>query len=332
VTVADVRPNESTVPAVPRPLVSVVIPAYNYARFLGDAIESVMRQAYDRVEIVVVDDGSTDDTAAVAASYPQIKYVPQENQGLAAARNTGIRYATGEYLVFLDADDRLLPDALGAGVDSLCDHPDAAFTWGRFRYIDDDGKPLDETVPSSPRDDDEYRALLRKNHIVNPAVVMYRRHPVERVGGFDLDASVRASEDYDLYLRLASEYPICRHFEMVAEYRKHEANMSTDVNLMLNAALAVLTKQARRASADPSRRAALREGVRFYHELYAEQLLGQLRRDPRRLRDRGQLLRGIMAMLRYGPKWVLRRAISPAHGAASWVQRRRTAPRVGGGR
>jgi len=328
VTVPDVRSNASPADA-PRPLVSVVIPSYNYARFLGDAIESVVRQVYERVEIVVVDDGSTDDTARVVGSYPAVKYVRQENQGLAAARNTGIRHATGEYVVFLDADDRLLPTALAAGVESLRDHPEAAFTWGRFRCIGGDGSPLDDTVPPSLPDDDPYRALLRMNHIVNPATVMYRREAIERIGGFDLDASVRASEDYDLYLRLASEYPICRHFETVVEYRKHDANMSADANLMLNAVLAVLTKQAHRANADPSHRAALREGVRFYRDLYAEQLLGQLRRDPRRLRDRGQAMRGMVAMLRYGPKWVGRRAIGRAGVAGSRIKRRLTAARVG---
>jgi lipopolysaccharide transport system permease protein len=322
VTMPEMRPNVSAATSAPRPLVSVVIPSYNYARFLGDAIESVIRQVYDRVEIVVVDDGSTDDTAAVVARYPDVKYVRQENQGLGAARNAGIRHATGEFVVFLDADDRLLPDALAAGVDSLRDHPDAAFTWGRFRYVDSGGSPLDEMVPPSPEDVDDYRALLRMNHIVSPATVMYRRAILERVGGFDLDASVRASEDYDLYLRLASEYPICRHVALVAEYRKHDANMSTDASRMLNATLAVLTKQARRANADPERRAALREGVRFYRDLYAEQLLGQLRRDPRRLRDRGEATRGMMAMLRFGPKWVGRRTMGRARRSDSSMQQR----------
>ena len=96
------------------PLVSVVIPCYNQAHFLGEAIESVFKQTYKHFEIVVVDDGSTDNTSEVARRYSGIRCIEQVNQGLSAARNTGIRESKGEYLVFLDADDRLYPIALEA--------------------------------------------------------------------------------------------------------------------------------------------------------------------------------------------------------------------------
>src|ERR687898_3616338 len=105
------------------PLVSVVIPCYNQARFLGEAIESVLAQSYPHFEVIVVDDGSTDNTSEVAASYAGVRYIRQENQGLAGARNAGIRRSRGSYLVFLDADDRLLADALEAGLASLEEHP-----------------------------------------------------------------------------------------------------------------------------------------------------------------------------------------------------------------
>src|ERR671914_179204 len=93
-------------------LVSVVIPCYNQAHFLGEAIESVLAQNYPHFEVVVIDDGSTDNTSEVASRYPGVRCIRQENQGLAGARNTGIRHSSGSYLVFLDSDDRLLPDAL----------------------------------------------------------------------------------------------------------------------------------------------------------------------------------------------------------------------------
>src|SRR5918994_1694671 len=94
------------------PLITVVIPCYNQAHFLGEAIESVLSQSYPHHEIVVGDDGSTDDTSEVASRYDGVRLVRQENRGLAGARNTGIRHSEGDYLVFLDADDRLLPEAL----------------------------------------------------------------------------------------------------------------------------------------------------------------------------------------------------------------------------
>src|SRR5215208_5142350 len=94
------------------PTISVIIPCYNGAGFLSEAIESVLAQRYPDLETIVVDDGSTDNSLAIAAQYPEIRSISQRNAGVAAARNTGLRYSAGEYIVFLDQDDRLLPDAL----------------------------------------------------------------------------------------------------------------------------------------------------------------------------------------------------------------------------
>src|ERR671911_2120937 len=113
-------------------LVSVVIPCYNQAHFLGEAIESVLAQSYPRFEIIVVDDGSTDDTSKVAARYPGVRYVYQNNQGVSAARNSGLARSEGEYVVFLDADDRLLPEALETGLKCLEARPECAFVSGYF--------------------------------------------------------------------------------------------------------------------------------------------------------------------------------------------------------
>src|SRR5918993_3738999 len=125
------------------PLVTVVIPCYNQAHFLTEAIESVLSQSYPNFEVVVVDDGSTDDTSEVASRYPQkVRLIRQENRGLAGARNTGIGHARGEYLVFLDADDRLLPKALEVGIEQLEAHPECAFVSGHCRWISGDGSPL----------------------------------------------------------------------------------------------------------------------------------------------------------------------------------------------
>src|SRR3712207_6844017 len=104
-------------------LVSVVIPCYNQAHFLGEAIESDLGQTYPHFEVLVVDDGSTDNTQEVAAPYPGVRCIRQENQGLAAPRNTGIRHTKGTQLVFLDADDRLLPGALASGLYAPKEHP-----------------------------------------------------------------------------------------------------------------------------------------------------------------------------------------------------------------
>src|SRR5215218_8479223 len=208
-------------------LVSVVIPCYNQAHFLGEAIESVLAQSYPHLEIVVVDDGSPDHTREVAARYPGVRYVRQENQGLAAARNTGLRHSTGDYLIFLDADDRLLPGAVMAGMATMQAHPECAFAFGKWRLIAVDGSPLPK-LPLAPIEviGDPYVSLLQRNHIEMHATVMYRKAVLEVVG--DFDHSVNPCADYDLYLRIARQHPICSYGAIVAEYRQHGANMSRD--------------------------------------------------------------------------------------------------------
>ena len=107
-------------------LVSVIIPSYNHGNFLSRAIDSVLSQTYRNVEIIVVDDGSSDNTKQVAESFPHVVYVYQHNQGLSAARNTGIDHSKGKYLLFLDADDWLSVDAIKKDLDILIEHPEAA--------------------------------------------------------------------------------------------------------------------------------------------------------------------------------------------------------------
>src|ERR671910_2706788 len=126
--------------------VSVVIPCYNQADFLGEAIESVLSQSYQAFEVIVVDDGSTDDTKEVASAYAledsRVRLVRQQNRGLAGARNRGLAESRGEYVVFLDSDDRLLGEALEVGVRELESHPECAFVAGRCRFIAADGSPI----------------------------------------------------------------------------------------------------------------------------------------------------------------------------------------------
>lgn len=241
------------------PLVSVVVPCFNQAHFLRDAVTSVLAQTYAHFEILVIDDGSTDNTAAVAAGFPGVRCVQQANQGLAAARNAGIRETTGTLLVFLDADDRLLPGALQAGIDSLREHRDCAFVWGRHRYIDGEGHTLQDGAIGSA-EGDAYAALLRENIIGMHGSVMYRRSVFEAVRGFDV--KLPAAEDYDLYLRIASQFPVAGHDQLVAEYRQHGSNMTRDRGLLRRAAIDVLRRQRRDLGQDPARLAACRAGIK----------------------------------------------------------------------
>ncbi len=182
------------------PRVSVVIPCFDQAHFLGEAIESVAAQTRAGAEIVVVDDGSSDNSYAVAGRYPAVRRLRQENRGVAAARNLGLAGSSGEFLVFLDADDRLLPEAIELGVSALAKRPNVAFVAGMSRDIGSDGRELgDRRQPLVTQD--HYLRLLEDCYIWSGSSIVYRRSALEAVSGFD--ESLSAGDDYDLYLRIA---------------------------------------------------------------------------------------------------------------------------------
>lgn len=246
------------------PLVSIIIPSYNYGHFLAEAIESVLQQAYPAKEIIVVDDGSTDNTAAVAARYPEARYVYQQNQGLSAARNTGIGQSQGTYLVFLDADDWLLPGALATNVEQLQLHPQAAFVAGAYTKVYENGQASevkDAVIPAQP-----YNELLsRGNFIAMIAAVMFTSWALQQ---FAYDTSLTNCEDYDLYLAITRHYPIVQHNKQLAAYRIHTAAMSAIALPMLKGALKVLHRQ-RPHLRSPAEIEAYYRGIHFWNTYYA---------------------------------------------------------------
>src|SRR5262245_16639875 len=155
--------------------------------------------------MIIVDDGSPDDTSRVGMRYTardsRVRYIVQPNHGLAGARNAGLVLATGAYVVCLDADDRLLPDALRTGIASLEQDPAAAYTRGRFEVIDREGRLIGQCADAPSASDDEYELLLRDNPIWLPAAVMFRRAAFDSIAPFDSRAD--AAADLELYLRLA---------------------------------------------------------------------------------------------------------------------------------
>lgn len=283
--------------ASPYALVSIIIPTYNHAHFLGEAIESALSQPGAPIEVIVVDDGSTDDPASVVSRYPGVRLIRQENAGLAAARNAGWRAAVGRYLVFLDADDRLVPGAVPSNLDFFARHPTCGFVYGRYRFIGPDGMVRNDAsfVGIGP---DPFASFLAMNTIGMHATVMYRREAVEEAGGFD--PTLRACEDYDLYLRLSRLHPVASRPELIAEYRIHGANMSRDVPFMLTWALATLRRQKPAALGNPAHRRAYRAGIRAWKRLYAEQ---QLRRTWTRPSPRSIL--ALLKIARAAPEQVL---------------------------
>ena len=265
------------------PVVSVIVPCFNHGRYLREALASVGTPEV-RTEIIVVDDGSSDSTSEVIATFDttnEFRSVRQHNAGLAAARNRGLRESRGRYIVFLDADDRLVPGAIELGVAKLDERPECAFVFGRCRMMDQDGTVL--VTPDQPRIvRDHYRELLRQNYIWMPAMAMFRRDPLERIGGFNSD--VNAAADYEMYLHLARHYPVHDHAQMVAHYRKHDGSMSRNAARMLRETLAVMRSQRPFLEGDEASLAAYEEGWRMWQDFYGAHLATEIRIAARNYR------------------------------------------------
>jgi glycosyltransferase involved in cell wall biosynthesis len=254
------------------PLVSIIIPCYNGEMYVHHAIESALEQSYRSIEVIVIDDGSTDNSAEIAQRYP-VRFLQQQNKGVSAARNLGVQVSRGANIVFLDADDRLKRDGIGAGVHELTEHPECAMAVGDHVFVDAGGAYLANSR-KNPLPARHYEALLRSNFIEMTSTVLFRRDVLDAVGGFN--TKLRAAEDYDLYLRIAAAYPICCHSTVVAEYRIHETNASRNPELMLTTTLGVLRSQAPSVRGNERRSRAFHKGLQIWRRQYGRQLAWEL--------------------------------------------------------
>jgi glycosyltransferase involved in cell wall biosynthesis len=255
------------------PAVSVVIPCFNQGQFLCDAIASARANTL-QPEIIVVDDGSTEEISAITRTAG-VTCIRQQNQGVVAARNRGLNAAHGEFIVFLDADDRLLPAALDTGAAALTGDLDCALVWGRCVMMDEAGSLLD--TPVSPRvGGDAHAAFLRNNYIWTPAAAMLRTSIVREAGGFA--HGFDAAADYDLYLRVTRHHRACDLGQAVAGYRRHGGNMSGSAALMLRDTQAVMR---RHKPHDARLIADWRAGCAMWRDFYGTQLVEEMRRDYR---------------------------------------------------
>lgn len=220
--------------------VSVVIPTYQAARFVGDAIESVLSQTLPPDEVIVVDDGSTDSTQDVLAAFgPRLRVIRQPNSGVAAARNRGAADATSDHLAFLDADDTWLPGKLARQVERLVTRPEIVASFTETLFVDErDGT---ERHVRYRNDGDMVRTLLLEGCVIgNNSSVLVRRSVFDDVGGYDVATS--QSADWDLWLRLAERGPFDLVREPLVRYRVHGSSMSRDIGLLEADNLRVLEK------------------------------------------------------------------------------------------
>ena len=222
--------------------VSIVIPTYNHGRFVVAAVESALAQSYASTEVLVVDDGSTDNTRDVLAAFAgRISYVYQENRGLSAARNTGIRTAQGEFIALLDADDMWVPEKLHVQMRVFADYPDTGLVSCGSDFIDDQGQ---EVSLDSSRGFDRFRfrRLLQGNCVSGGSNAVVKRLCFDAVGLFD--ERLRSSEDWDMWLRIAKRYPVRCAPQMLTKVRVSTNSMSAEKNAdtMLVNELRVLDK------------------------------------------------------------------------------------------
>lgn len=240
--------------------ISVVIPTYNCARYLAGAIESVLSQTYPAGEILVVDDGSTDDTEAVMAAYlPHVHYISQANAGPSAARNHGIREASGEVVGFLDADDTWHPHTLSRVVQCFDANPSVALVTADKEVIDCVGAVKDASWWSRHglaetlygfgcRPIPQAFALLLQTNFVNTSLAFVRRSALERSGLFD--ETIRFGEDWELWLRIVARDSVACIPEVLGQYRVHDANVTRATEAMLQDLVRVTKKIAQWGEAD----------------------------------------------------------------------------------
>jgi glycosyltransferase involved in cell wall biosynthesis len=211
------------------PLVSVVIPAYDAEQFLAEAIESVLAQTYSPVELIVVDDGSSDATAEVACGYAEAKVIRQANAGPSAARNRGFAASRGELIVFHDSDDAMTPDKLEIQVGYLLEHPETGCVLGGQELMIEPGAELPFWAEGSkapvvmpPRPPE-----LADEPLVHPMAMVIRREAFELVGPFD--ESMRNAEDFDWMLRAREAgVEIARLPDVVLRRRVHPDSLTQD--------------------------------------------------------------------------------------------------------
>ena len=230
-------------------LISVVIPTYNHVRFLADAIQSALRQSYPTVEIIVVDDGSTDNTHTLVESFGErVHYIWQENRGLSGARNTGIAAAQGEYIALLDADDFWEPTYLETVHRALTADSRLGAVYTGLQFVNSKGERLPQPCVATVPSNQLYDRLL-DGEFFAPSAVLVRQSCFAQVGVFDV--TLRASEDWDMWLRVAQVYGFAGIAQPLLNYRVHGSNMSGDPEYMLRYQTMVVRKHFGAPEGDP---------------------------------------------------------------------------------
>lgn len=242
------------------PLVSVVIPTYNHARYVCEALESVFAQTCQDYEVIVINDGSPDNTAAVLRPWAEsgkIRYLEQLNAGQGAARNRGLSEARGEFVAFLDDDDVWPADKLAWQIASLREHPNWVMVAGSDGHVESDGSRREPDAASGAVSLHTVDTIFEHNRLGSPGQVLIRRSTLDAVGGFD--PAIWGCDDLDLWLRLAARGPVALVEKNALYYRRHATNASHAAERMFWNAMRAARKNSPLVS--PARRASAWRGM-----------------------------------------------------------------------
>jgi glycosyltransferase involved in cell wall biosynthesis len=270
--------------------VSVIIPTFNYARFLGEAIDSALAQSYAPLEIIVVDDGSTDATSEVLAAYgDRIRVLRQKNEGVAMARNAGIAAARGDYLAFLDSDDAWYPRKLELQMPRFEAEPALGLVHCGAETIDSAGRML--SASTGGMEGRVAEAMLRMDReVINPqgSSIVVPKRVAEEIGGFD--PRLPPSEDWDFCYRIAARYPVGYVAAALVRYRLHGLGIHHNIARMERAMLLAFEKAFADPAVQPLRRTSYGRLHRILAGCYFET------RQPR------SFVRHVLESLRYDPR------------------------------
>ena len=226
-----------------QPLVSVIIPNYNYERYIQKCLESVISQDYPNIEIIVVDDGSTDCSIKVIEKYfPRVVLIQQENQGVSSARNAGILKSSGEYVAFIDSDDFWDPTKISKQMKFLLDAK-ADLVYSGIYVVSSDGSEIKSSiVPSYDSDcSDKYREFpLRAIILLGSSNPLMKKSIMSKTGLFDI--RLTQSADWDFFRRIRDHGKICKLDEPLTYYREHNQNMTSTSQAFVRDALRCISK------------------------------------------------------------------------------------------
>lgn len=260
-------------------MISIIIPAYNHARFIGVAINSIINQTLDKWELIIVNDGSPDNTYDVVKPFlsdPRIQYFEQINQGQSTARNVGISVAKGEFIHLLDDDDWLPPDALEWQIEFLKANPKYSAIIGGVSFVSNEGN-----ISGTPFVEDcdvSFYDLFSGNAFASPGQVLFRKTVFDKLGGFN--PALRGVDDYDFMFRLTQTDLVRSTNRLGLFYRCHSGNSSKDKLQMLISSMAIVNRNLEAISDVKTRRAMKRVAIDTYFSYAGKDIIRAFRSTP----------------------------------------------------